>query len=138
MTVLVDTPIWSCAYRRTQHSIQEASLIAELIDLIRREEAVFIGAICQELLSGINNDGLFEDVRTAMRGFVELSATLADYELAATYCNTCRRHGIQGSATDFLICAVANSYDATIFTTDRDFERYAQVLGIRLYQGTST
>jgi predicted nucleic acid-binding protein len=137
MTVLVDTPIWSCAYRRTQHSIQEASLIAELIDLIRREEAVFIGAICQELLSGINNKDLFEDVRTAMRGFVELSATLADYELAATYFNACRRQGVQGSATDFLICAVATSYGATIFTTDRDFERYAQVLGIRLHKRTN-
>jgi predicted nucleic acid-binding protein len=106
--------------------------------LIRREEAVFLGAICQELLSGISNEGLFEDVRTAMRGFVELSATLDDYELAAKYCNTCRRHGIQGSATDFLLCAVSQQYDAAIFTTDRDFELYAQVLGIRLHNATGS
>jgi hypothetical protein len=133
MTVLVDTPVWSCAYRRTKKSVREAPIIAELIDLIRREEAVLIGAIRQELLSGIDQAPHFEEVRTAMRGFVELPLRIEVYERAASFCNACRHKGIQGSPIDFLVCAVAADYDAAIFTTDRDFERYSQIVDVRLH-----
>jgi predicted nucleic acid-binding protein len=48
--------------------------------------------------------------------------------------NRCRARGIAGSAIDFLICAVAHRRKWQIFTVDRDFERYAKVLGLRLYR----
>jgi hypothetical protein len=47
--------------------------------------------------------------------------------------NLCRTRGIAGSAVDFLICAAAQRRGWEIFTTDRDFERYARVLGLKLY-----
>jgi predicted nucleic acid-binding protein len=48
--------------------------------------------------------------------------------------NLCRAKGIQGSNTDFLICAVAVRHDFTIFTTDGDFRLFAKCLPIVLYE----
>jgi len=54
-----------------------------------------------------------------------------DYELAAQFNNACWSRGIQGSNSDFLICAVAAKRDLSVFTTDRDFKAYEKVLGLR-------
>jgi predicted nucleic acid-binding protein len=59
-----------------------------------------------------------------------------DYETAADFFNTCRRSGIQGSNTDFLICAVAHRRNHSIFTTDQDFTRFQTCLSIELLQAT--
>jgi len=56
-----------------------------------------------------------------------------DYELAAQYANMCRRKGIQVSAVDFLICAVAVRNNFIIYTVDRDFEHYQTILPITLW-----
>ena len=40
----------------------------------------------------------------------------------------------QESNTDFLICAVAQRYGMPIFTEDRDFLHYRDLLPIELYQ----
>ncbi len=55
---------------------------------------------------------------------MQLSMNIADYELAAEFFNTCRSNGVQGSNTDFLICAAAANRNYSIFTTDKDFENF--------------
>ncbi len=92
-----------------------------------------IGPIRQELLSGIRELSQFETLRERLRDFVDLEATTSDYEQAAAYGNQCRSVGIQGSSTDFLICAVSLRHDLAIFTEDRDFLGYQKVLPIRLH-----
>jgi hypothetical protein len=57
-----------------------------------------------------------------------------DFERAAEMTNQCLRVGIAGSSTDMLICAVAERLEAPVFTLDRDFERYRDILEIELYQ----
>jgi predicted nucleic acid-binding protein len=133
MTVLVDTSVWSFAYRRAKRSPLEEAIVDELIQLIRRERAVLIGAVRQEVLSGIRDATHFERVRLTLRGFGALRIATEEFERAAELHNLCRRKGVQGSSTDFLICAVALRYDAPIFTTDRDFRRYAKLTGVRLH-----
>ena len=56
-----------------------------------------------------------------------------DHVRAAGFFNQCRREGIQGSNTDFLICAAASRRQIPILTTDRDFDRFAEVLPIALF-----
>lgn len=58
----------------------------------------------------------------------------ADYEEGALFHNRCRSKGIQGSNTDFLICAVASRLSMSILTTDRDFDAYANFLPIALHE----
>jgi len=92
-----------------------------------------IGPIRQELLSGIRKQLQFERVREYLRRFPDLQITTDDYEQAASFYNRCRSKGIQGSATDFLVCAVATRNDLVIFTDDRDFVNYSKMVPIRLY-----
>jgi predicted nucleic acid-binding protein len=135
MTVLVDTPVWSLALRRRQADLnaREQGLTRALGELIREGRAQIMGAIRQELLSGIREEGHFRKLRDYLRAFEEPSIEVLDYEEAAQMHNRCRSRGIAGSAIDFLICAVAKRRDWHIFTTDRDFERYGRVLGLRLF-----
>jgi predicted nucleic acid-binding protein len=56
--------------------------------------------------------------------FTYLELMPEDYELAAEFFNTCRSKGIQGSNTDFLICAVAHCRSYSILSTDNDFQNF--------------
>jgi predicted nucleic acid-binding protein len=129
--VLPDTPIWSAAFRRSEGV--ESVYRGQLEELLRAGTVELIGPIRQELLSGIKEQAKFELVRGRLRIFPDLEIVSDDYEEAASYHNQCRSAGIQGSATDFLICAVAVRNDLAIFTDDRDFQSYQKVLPIRLY-----
>jgi predicted nucleic acid-binding protein len=130
--VLVDTPIWSLALRR-KYRPEDASIQMELASLIADGRVAMIGAIRQELLSGIKEDAHFQRLRAHLRAFSDVEITSNDYEEAASFFNLCRARGIQGSNTDFLICAVATRNEFSIFTTDGDFVHFAKILPITLY-----
>jgi len=104
-----------------------------LTALIRDGRAVLIGAIRQEVLSGIRHQAQFERLRVRLRPFEDLAVTSATHERAAELGNRCRRAGVQGSAVDFLICAAADEHGAPIFTTDADFAHYQRVLGTSMH-----
>ena len=131
MKVLADTPVWSAAFRRTE--TVASPLRAELEWLVANGAVAIMGPIRQELLSGIRQQSQFEQVRGALRSFPDIPLQTEDFEMAAQYCNLCRRKGVQGSMTDFLICAVAVRQKFEIFTTDADFRHYQKHLPIALY-----
>jgi predicted nucleic acid-binding protein len=135
MNVLVDTPVWSLALRRKAGDLnaRERVLTGSLAELIREGRVQMMGAIRQELLSGIREAEKVIKLRNYLRAFGEPGIEVADYEEAAHMHNLCRARGVSGSAIDFMICAVAQRREWHILTTDRDFERYARVLGLRLY-----
>jgi predicted nucleic acid-binding protein len=132
VNVLVDTSVWSLALRRARR-IDDA-VPRELVELIQEGRVVLIGPVRQELLSGVKSKPQFEQLREHLRAFPDLGLEPADYEDAAAAFNRCRERGIQGSNTDFLICAVATRRDLAIFTTDGDFKRFARVLRFELHQ----
>jgi predicted nucleic acid-binding protein len=136
MLVLVDTPIWSTALRRTSANLnpREQRLTTALQELIREGRAQLLGPVRQELLSGVRQETTFRKLRDQLRAFDEPRIEVSDYEEAAHFNNQCRSRGITGSATDFLICAAASRRDWQIFTTDGDFTRYATVVPLKLYQ----
>jgi predicted nucleic acid-binding protein len=131
VNVLVDTPVWSLALRRKKD--QDSPFRGELQELIGEGRAVVIGPIRQELLSGVKVAEQFELLRERLRAFPDLPLTTADYEDAASFYDQCRSRGIQGSNTDFLLCAVSHSHGLSILTTDGDFGHYARVLPITLH-----
>ena len=130
--MLVDTPIWSLALRRRSRSANDLAA-AELASLIQDGRAALIGAVRQELLSGIRERVHFERVREHLRAFPDVEVTRDDYEQAASFFNICRTKGVQGSNTDFLICAIAARDGLAIFTTDADFTHFARMLPITLH-----
>ena len=133
MKVIVDTSVWSVSLRR-QRKQQNDSIINKLRDLIVDGRVVLLGAVRQEILSGIKYQEQFEKLRKNLQAFPNLKLDIEDYELAADYFNICRLNGVQGANTDFLICASANRRNYEIFTTDRDFINFSQYLPITLAQ----
>jgi predicted nucleic acid-binding protein len=132
MNVLVDTSVWSLALRRNRPRGTPAEI--ELVELIREGRVLMLGAIRQELLSGIRSNDQFKKLRDGLRAFPDTLLEEGDYEEAASCFNRCRARGLQGSNTDFLICAVAIQRDAAVLTTDDDFEGFARVLHVNLHQ----
>lgn len=132
MKVLVDTSIWSLALRRTKEI--SIAIRRELESLIADHRVVMIGPVRQELLSGIRSGSQFDRLKKRLSAFPDEPISAADYEEAARYFNVCRRIGIQGSNTDFLICAVANRRQFEIFTTDNDFILFSGIIAIKLYK----
>jgi predicted nucleic acid-binding protein len=130
MRVLVDTCIWSKVLRRKS---PDRNLSAILEDLIADGRVVLIGPIRQELLSGVPDPTQFRKLQRALSAFADIPLTTAHFVKAAEYSNQCRKKGLQGSTTDFLICAVAAIERLQILTTDADFLRYAKHLPIGLY-----
>lgn len=136
MRVLADTCIWSLALRRARTG--PPAEVRELEHLIRDGRVAIIGPIRQEILSGVRDKGQFEILKSHLAAFPDMPLQTDDYVLAATFFNTCRAKGIQGSNTDFLLCAAAARDKMAIFTTDRDFTRLAALLPITLHHvGTS-
>jgi predicted nucleic acid-binding protein len=131
VNVVVDTSVWSLALRRARR-IDDA-IPRELAELIQEGRVLIIGPVRHELLPGIKSKPQFEQLREHLRAFPDLELESADYEDAAAAYNRCRERGIQGSNTDFLICAVAMRRDLAIFTTDSDFNLFARALRFELH-----
>ena len=128
--VLVDTCIWSLALR--SNAPKETAVAEQLSQLIDENQVRIIGPIRQELLSGYTDKNSFERLRQKIKYFPNEPIIDADYESAAEYSNFCRSKGIQGSHTDFLICAVSMRAKFYIYTTDKDFQNYSKYLPISL------
>jgi len=132
MRVLVDTSVWSLALRRaapTQNPDAE-----ELKRLIAGHLVEIIGPIRQELLSGVRDQAQCDVLESRLACFPDYPLHAEDYVTAAKMFNLCRAKGVQGSNTDFLICAVAMRHDFAIFTTDGDFRMFAKYLPIVIYE----
>lgn len=132
MNILVDTSVWSLALHRRQTGHVVETL--ELAELVREGRVALLGAVRQELLSGIPDERQHATLRDHLQAFPNLALEPADYEEAAVFFNRCRARGIQGSNTDFLICAASTRRRFAILTTDTDFRHFAKVVPIHLHR----
>ena len=132
MKVLVDACVWSMALRRGEASGGQE--VSELMELVEELRVQLIGPVRQEILSGIKSHAQLTKLRDHLRPFPDLELTARDSETAAEFYNTCRGKGVQGSNTDFLICAVAVREQMPIFTTDADFTYFQKYLPIKLHR----
>lgn len=132
MKIIVDTCIWSEALRKDTPG--ENKYIQELKELIKEVRVQMIGPVRQELLSGIKSEKQFRLLRDHLRAFADLEIETEDYELAAEYYNTSRKNGIQGSNTDFLICALSRRRKMPVFTTDKDFVHFKTFLPLEFHK----
>lgn len=135
MIVVVDTSVWSLALRRRSHVAlpdAQAKHVHALNDLIADARVALLGMVRQEVLSGIKNAEQFVRLRNYLQGFPDVPLETSDYEDAAEMWNTCRSHGIAGNSIDLLICSVASRRQWIIYSIDRDFERYAKYLPVKL------
>ena len=135
MKALVDTSIWSLAFRRQSQSLdsRQLKLKALLSSLIDDGRIVMIGPVRQELLSGIRDQAQFRELRGSLAHFLDFQLRTSDYERAAEMSNACTSKGVANTPTDMLICSVAHAEGIGILTTDRDFVAYARCVPIKLF-----
>lgn len=133
--VLVDTSIWSLTLRRTASNLgpRDRAFTAALSHLLRADRVQLLGVVRLEVLSGISEEARFVKIRDYLQAFQDPPLEIADYETAAEMSNRSRARGIAESPIDLLICAAAYRRSWQIFSSDRDFQRYREVLGIKLF-----
>jgi len=133
---VVDTSAWSLALRRptTIFTPREADIRDALKSFTTTGQAILIGAVRQELLSGIRDIQVFTRQREWLSDMDDEPCSIADHERAAEFSNELRRRGMQPDPVDMLVCAVASRLEMPILTTDPDFERYAAHLPITLHE----
>lgn len=131
MKVLVDTCVWSKALR---HKKPDLIIASQLKDLISDGRAAIIGPIRQEVLAGISEDKQFNSLKSKLSAFEDIPLKSEYFIYAAELSNTCRKKGVQGASTDFLICAIALKLKMLIFTSDNDFKQYQNHLDIKLFE----
>jgi len=72
MKVLIDTSIWSLAFRKAKKDQSEQQIIEKLQNLIKDHRAMIIGPIRQELLSGISSKSTFKKLKTLLEAFPDV------------------------------------------------------------------
>ena len=131
MMVIVDTSVWSLAFRRRK--VVKTPEVDALVHLVRQGQVVVLGPVRQEVLSGIKHRDQFERLRERLAAFPDLELTTRDFETAAELCNLCITKGVQAAHTDFLIAAAAVTRDYAVLSADRDFENIARIIPVRTY-----
>ncbi|MBC8327086.1 MAG: PIN domain-containing protein [Verrucomicrobia subdivision 3 bacterium] len=131
MKVIVDTDVWSEALRK--EGDEPSSQVRELGELIENGSVQMVGIIRMEILCGIRDEKRFKKLKEAVAAFPDRQLDTEVFELAAVMFNQCRGKGVQGSMTDFVLCACSALWQMPIMTKDKDFKRYQRHLPIELH-----
>jgi predicted nucleic acid-binding protein len=129
--VIIDTDVWSEAFRKQG---SKSEFVQELRTLIEEGRVQLIGPIRQEILCGIKSENQFERIEESLNSFPDKVLESEIYVLAAKFFNLCRSKGVQGSNTDFLICACSVSWGYPILTKDKDFLSFREFLPCELLE----
>jgi predicted nucleic acid-binding protein len=133
MKIIVDTSVWSLAFRKQKLSFENKKSLENLSELINDLKVIMIGPIRQEILSGISDYNKYQELKDKLSALSDFNIKTNDYETAAHFYNLCRKNGVQGSHIDLLICAVGYNNSFPIFTFDKDFVSYRIHIPIKIY-----
>jgi len=129
--VLVDTSVWSLALRKRGPADHPA--VQKLTRLLDDGEGVVLTAILlQEILQAFPAESTFRRLVSYFEPFELLAANREEAVAAARLHRLCASRGIAASTADCAIAAVAMIADCPLLTTDRDFERIAEISALRL------
>ena len=133
MTLLVDTSVWSLAFRRDHDSLtpQVAALQAALSG---GEAIVTTGLILQELLQGFSGARAHKELIDRFTALPLIVPDRQDYIDAAALRNVCRRAGVQLGTIDALLAQLCIRHDLTMLTTDNDFSLAAEHCALKVWR----
>ena len=132
MTLLVDTSVWSLAFRRdAPPDVPEVAMLRRA--LTGQEDVVTMGVIVVELLRGFPPSSARRLLAERFEPLPMLEPTRADYVAAAELSTTCRRAGVQLGTIDAIIAQAAIAHDVTLLTTDADFTNASAHIPLRVW-----
>jgi predicted nucleic acid-binding protein len=133
VTLLVDTSVWSLAFRR------DAASASPQVEVLRAaldggEVIVTTGLILQELLQGFAGPRARSELVQRFNALPLLAPDRQDYIDAAGLRNLCRRAGVQLGTIDALLAQLCVRHDLTLLTTDSDFALAARHCPLRVWK----
>lgn len=132
MSLLVDTSVWSLAFRR-----DAASDLAEVITLQRALEGadqVFTtGLVLQELLQGFSGPKSRSQLVDRFSALAFLQPDREDHIEAAEVRNSCRRGGVQIGTIDAILIQLCVKHDLVLLSSDNDFRSALKHIKFRLW-----
>ncbi len=132
MGLLVDTSVWSLAFRRDSDS--DLPEIIELKRALESGDTVFVtGLILQELLQGFNKPKANDQIIGYFDSLPYLTPTRDDHIHAAELRNKCRKKGVQVGTVDVLLAQLCIHHELEILTADKDFTHMSKVVGFGVW-----
>lgn len=132
MSLLVDTSVWSLAFRRDEaSSAPEVRALRQALE--SGETVVSTGVILQELLQGFAGPRARADIVERFAALPLLTPDRQDHIDAAELRNRCRRAGVQIGTIDALLAQLCIRHQLTLLTTDNDFVRAALHCPLRVW-----
>ena len=130
---LVDTSVWSLAYRRdTPPDVSQVAALRSA--LVGGEYVAITGMVLLELLRGFLPPRAQDRIMNDLAALELIEPTRDDYVEAARLANTCRQAGVQLGSVDALLAQLAIVNDLELLTTGRDFENAATVVPLQVWK----
>lgn len=133
MTILVDTSVWSLAFRRDTDSTRPE--VGALFHALEGGEAIVTtGLVLQELLQGFAGPRARRDIIDRFAALPVLAPDRQDHIDAADLRNRCRRAGVQIGTIDALLAQLCIRHKLVLLTADQDFLHAAAHCALRLWE----
>ncbi len=133
MDILVDTSVWSLAFRRD--APVKTSYIKLLTKALDGNTEVYVtGIVLQELLQGFLGPKAQQSIVDHFASLPVLVPHISDHIDAASLRNRCRRKGIQVGTIDALIAQLSIRYELALLTADEDFVHISKIVKLNLAQ----
>ena len=137
MSLLVDTSVWSLAFRRDAEASTQA--VEVLRTALEGADQVFItGLVLQELLQGFSGPKARSQLIERFAALALLQPDRDDHIEAAEVRNTCRRNGVQIGTIDAVLIQLCLRHDLVLLSTDDDFRSASKYVKFRLWNGAAS
>jgi predicted nucleic acid-binding protein len=133
VSLLVDTSVWSHAFRRdATGDLPEVRALVQALS--GSEEVVTTGLVLQELLQGFSGPKAAAAILARFAALTLLVPDRNDHIAAAELRNTCRRAGVQIGTVDALIAQLCLKDGLTLLSTDLDFVYAAKHCELKIWR----
>ncbi len=136
MSLLVDTSVWSLAFRR------DPSPSGQAVEALRRalegaDQVFTTGLVLQELLQGFAGPKARAQLIERFAALAFLQPGREDHIEAAEIRNTCRRGGVQIGTIDALLIQLCVRHELVLLSTDADFQSASKHVKFQLWSGAA-
>jgi predicted nucleic acid-binding protein len=133
VSLLVDTSVWSLAFRRDV--VATAVEVMALRQSLEAGDSILTtGLVLQELLQGFAGPRARRQLIERFAALPFINPDRQDHIEAADLRNRCRRSGIQIGTIDALLADLCIRHGLTLLPTDDDFSRIAARFPLRLWK----
>jgi len=133
MSLLVDTSVWSLAFRRdTEAASPEVSALRHALE--GADQVFTTGLVLQELLQGFAGPKARSQLIEKFGALGFIQPDREDHVEAAEVRNTCRRRGVQIGTIDAMLIQLCLKNDLVLLSTDNDFRSASKHIKFRLWR----